>query len=193
MRKAVLVVPPNDYAANLNTLQIASLLAPPLGALSLGTYLQSAGVPVELVDVQVDCGLGLTPEADLALAQRVAEHLAAQADEIGWVGISCLSNATTGLTLGQEIARLLPDVPIILGGYFPSTNYALLLERFPFITAVVRGDVAAVKAAVEAGVRNAGKVGEVVASHVIARPHVNVDLVLPLGRLDEAKAEAGQG
>jgi ethanolamine utilization protein EutM/ethanolamine utilization protein EutN len=35
-------------------------------------------------------------------------------------------------------------------------------------------------------------VGEVVASHVIARPHVNVDLVLPLGRLDEAKAETGQ-
>jgi microcompartment protein CcmL/EutN len=62
-----------------------------------------------------------------------------------------------------------------------------------YVTAVVRGDVAAVKAAVEAGVRNAGKVGEVVASHVIARPHVNVDLVLPLGRLDEAKTESGQG
>ena len=59
-----------------------------------------------------------------------------------------------------------------------------------YVTAVVRGDVAAVKAAVEAGVRNAAKVGEVVASHVIARPHVNVDLVLPLGRLDEAKAES---
>jgi ethanolamine utilization protein EutM len=62
-----------------------------------------------------------------------------------------------------------------------------------YVTAVVRGDVAAVKAAVEAGVRNAAKVGEVVASHVIARPHVNVDLVLPLGRLEEAKAEGGQG
>jgi len=34
---------------------------------------------------------------------------------------------------------------------------------------------------------------EVVASHVIARPHVNVDLVLPLGRLDEAKAESRKG
>ena len=60
-----------------------------------------------------------------------------------------------------------------------------------YVTAVVRGDVAAVKAAVEAGVRNAAKVGEVVASHVIARPHVNVDLVMPLGRLEEAKAESG--
>jgi microcompartment protein CcmL/EutN len=61
-----------------------------------------------------------------------------------------------------------------------------------YVTAVVRGDVAAVKAAVEAGVRSAGKVGEVVTSHVIARPHVNVDLVLPLGRIEEAKAESGQ-
>jgi microcompartment protein CcmL/EutN len=57
-----------------------------------------------------------------------------------------------------------------------------------FVTAIVRGDVAAVKAAVEAGVRNAEKVGEVVAVHVIPRPHVNVDAVLPLGRAEEGKA-----
>jgi microcompartment protein CcmL/EutN len=50
--------------------------------------------------------------------------------------------------------------------------------------------VAAVKAAVEAGVRGAEKVGEVVAVHVIPRPHVNVDLVLPLGRTDQAAKEA---
>ncbi len=62
-----------------------------------------------------------------------------------------------------------------------------------YVTAIVRGDVAAVKAAVEAGVRNSEKVGEVVSSHVIARPHTNVDLVLPLGRLEEAEAEAGSG
>jgi len=57
-----------------------------------------------------------------------------------------------------------------------------------FVTAVVRGDVAAVKAAVEAGVRSAEKVGEIVAVHVIPRPHVNVDAVMPLGRVDEGKA-----
>ena len=49
-----------------------------------------------------------------------------------------------------------------------------------YVTAVVRGDVAAVKAAVDAGIRGAEKVGEVIATHVIARPHVNIDLVLPL-------------
>ena len=57
-----------------------------------------------------------------------------------------------------------------------------------YVTAVVRGDVAAVKAAVDSGVRGAEKVGEVISSHVIARPHTNIDLVLPLGRADEAAA-----
>ena len=51
-----------------------------------------------------------------------------------------------------------------------------------YVTAVVRGDVAAVKAALEAGARGAEKVGEVVSVHVIPRPHPNVDVTLPLGR-----------
>src|SRR6059058_5489349 len=51
-----------------------------------------------------------------------------------------------------------------------------------YVTAVVRGDVAAVKAAVEAGSRAAEKVGQLVSVHVIPRPHANVDTVLPLGR-----------
>jgi len=50
-----------------------------------------------------------------------------------------------------------------------------------FVTAIVRGDVASVRAAVEAGVRAAEKVGEIVSSHVIPRPHGNVDSALPLG------------
>jgi microcompartment protein CcmL/EutN len=60
-----------------------------------------------------------------------------------------------------------------------------------YVTAVVRGDVAAVKAAVQAGIQNAEKVGEIIASHVIARPHVNIDLVLPLGRKEQAESEMG--
>ncbi len=55
-----------------------------------------------------------------------------------------------------------------------------------YVTAVVRGDVAAVKAAVEAGVRGAEKIGEVVAVHVIPRPHANVDQAFPLGRQDSS-------
>jgi microcompartment protein CcmL/EutN len=58
-----------------------------------------------------------------------------------------------------------------------------------YVTAIVRGDVAAVKAACDAGQAAATRVGEIVSVHVIARPHTNVDVVLPLGRADEAKAE----
>ena len=55
-----------------------------------------------------------------------------------------------------------------------------------YITAVVRGDVAAVKAATDAGRLAASRVGEMVAVHVIPRPHPNVDEVLPLGRGSKA-------
>jgi ethanolamine utilization protein EutM len=56
-----------------------------------------------------------------------------------------------------------------------------------YVTAIVRGDVAAVKAATEAGQRAAERVGELVSVHVIPRPHVNIDAVLPLGRQKEAR------
>ena len=56
-----------------------------------------------------------------------------------------------------------------------------------FVTAVIRGDVAAVKAATEAGARQAERVGELVSVHVIPRPHGNIDAVLPLGRKPEKK------
>ena len=55
-----------------------------------------------------------------------------------------------------------------------------------FVTAIVRGDVAAVKAATEAGARQAERVGELVSVHVIPRPHMNVDAALPLGRAPDA-------
>ena len=47
------------------------------------------------------------------------------------------------------------------------------------VTVMVRGDVGAVKAATEAGAEVAGRLGEVVAVHVIPRPHSSVELILP--------------
>ena len=54
-----------------------------------------------------------------------------------------------------------------------------------YVTTIVRGDVAAVKAATEAGAKAAEKVGEMVSIHIIPRPHDNVDKTLPLGRGDK--------
>jgi ethanolamine utilization protein EutM len=60
-----------------------------------------------------------------------------------------------------------------------------------YVTAIVRGDVAAVRAALDAGGRAAERVGEVISVHIIPRPHGNVDAVLPLGRGPAGSGAAG--
>ena len=47
------------------------------------------------------------------------------------------------------------------------------------VSVMVRGDVGAVNAAVDAGAANASKLGELVAKHVIPRPHADVEKILP--------------
>ena len=47
------------------------------------------------------------------------------------------------------------------------------------VTVMVRGDVGAVKAAVESGSAAASRLGELVATHVIPRPHTDVEKILP--------------
>jgi ethanolamine utilization protein EutM len=48
-----------------------------------------------------------------------------------------------------------------------------------YVTVMVRGDVGAVKAAVDAGAAAAKRVGELVSVHVIPRPHNEVEYILP--------------
>ena len=58
------------------------------------------------------------------------------------------------------------------------------------VTVMVRGDVGAVKAATDAGAAAAEKVGELVSVHVIARPHTEVDNILPHGKISAEKPAA---
>ena len=50
------------------------------------------------------------------------------------------------------------------------------------VTAIVRGDVAAVKSATDAGAASARRVGELVSVHVIPRPHGSLEDALPIGK-----------
>jgi ethanolamine utilization protein EutM len=59
------------------------------------------------------------------------------------------------------------------------------------VTAFVVGDVAAVKAAIDAGSAAAGRVGEVVGVQVIPRPHEDLGAVLPLAGKKAAPVPAG--
>lgn len=52
------------------------------------------------------------------------------------------------------------------------------------VTVMVRGDVGAVKAATDAGASAAERVGELIAVHVIPRPHTEVDNILPHGKAE---------
>jgi ethanolamine utilization protein EutM len=58
------------------------------------------------------------------------------------------------------------------------------------VTAIVRGDVAAVKAATDAGAAAAARVGEVAAVHVIAKPHESLGQTVPIGAAAETAARA---
>ena len=51
-----------------------------------------------------------------------------------------------------------------------------------YVTVMVRGDVGAVKASVDAGAAAARRVGELIAVHVIPRPHKSLEDVLPIGQ-----------
>src|SRR5438477_4057067 len=54
------------------------------------------------------------------------------------------------------------------------------------VTAFVKGDVAAVKAAVDAGAEAAGRVGQVVSVHVIPRPHDELTGMMPAKKVGAA-------
>lgn len=60
-----------------------------------------------------------------------------------------------------------------------------------YVTAIVRGEVAAVKAATDAGAAAARRVGELVSVHVIPRPHQSVDVALPVSHQARKKGSGG--
>ena len=60
------------------------------------------------------------------------------------------------------------------------------------VAVMVSGDVGAVKAAVDAGTAAGKRVGEVVSSHVIPRPHEDIDFIIPAVQEEEKPAKKKQ-
>lgn len=58
------------------------------------------------------------------------------------------------------------------------------------VTTFITGDVAAVKAAVDAGAAAAGKIGQVIGVHIIARPHEELAAMMPKKKVAKAAANA---
>lgn len=76
----------------------------------------------------------------------------------------------TALVLGTD--AMLKAANVELAGPMKGVGSAL-------VSATVVGDVAAVNAAIETGAEIAGRHGEVVSAHVIARPHEDIESIIP--------------
>ena len=66
------------------------------------------------------------------------------------------------------------------------------VDKVISVTVSIVGEVAAVKSAVEAGVMAASAVGKVVSSHVIPRPHSDVDKLIDMFRKDKTQSAETQ-
>lgn len=105
---------------------------PPLGPLYIAGALERLGVSVEFRDYQ------LAPDADGFSGRRLADFLA---DHAEIVAVSCFVDM---LPVVIDATRILreesPDTTIILGGPGPSASADRILELYPWIDGVVRGE-----------------------------------------------------
>jgi microcompartment protein CcmL/EutN len=88
------------------------------------------------------------------------------------------TNEAIGIIETQGLTAILEATDAML----KAANVALVGKEkigAAYVTVIVRGDVAAVTAAVEAGSRAVGSLGKLVAAHVIARPHDDLAALLP--------------
>ncbi len=116
-----------------------------------------------------------TAKAPTKTVQRVkkqTEQPQTQKEEIRMVQQALGMVETRGLVAAVEAAdAMLKSANVVLVG----------TEKIGsgLVSVMVRGDVGAVKSAVEAGAANASRLGELVATHVIPRPHTDVEKILP--------------
>lgn len=89
---------------------------------------------------------------------------------------------TKGLTgLIEAADAMVKAAKVVLVGYEKTGG--------GYVTALVRGDVAACKAATDAGAAAAQKVGELVSVHVIPRPHSNLESIFPIALIGPTPAK----
>ena len=140
--------------------------------------------------------LSLTASCDMACAfgeHGLADHarrVIAQSENPDWGG-GLLAEAPVKPALPQQgewhgrpvIAELSTEEKTLVAEVV-TANVVLIGKEYVgagYVTVFVRGDVGAVKAATDAGAAAARRVGELVSVHVIPRPHVEVERILPKG------------
>ncbi len=113
-----------------------------------------------------------TAKAPTKTVQRVAKQKQQPKEEIRMAQEALGMVETRGLVAAIEAADAMTK----------AANVTLVgTEKIGsgLVTVMVRGDVGAVKSAVESGAASASRLGELVATHVIPRPHTDVEKILP--------------
>ena len=103
---------------------------------------------------------------------------------------------TSLIALGMVETRGLIGAVEAADGMVKAANVVLIGSEYVgggYVTVMVRGDVGAVKAATDAGAAAAKRVGELVSVHVIPRPHVDVEMILPKASKGAFGGRAAEG
>ena len=101
---------------------------------------------------------------------------------IGYVGKNMCDAVACGEIFASPSAKAFEDAIEAADAMVKAANVVLIgSEKIGsgLVSVMVRGDVGAVKSAVEAGGAAASRLGEVIATHVIPRPHTDVEKLLP--------------
>lgn len=111
---------------------------PPPGLLRLGGTLRERGVEVVLEDLAYRLAAGDVPAGD-AMVRGCAERLASANPEV--VGLSTMgATLPAAIAIAEELRGLLPNTRLVIGGPGAGGVDIALLERFPFLDLVVRGE-----------------------------------------------------
>lgn len=115
---------------------VDSEVHPPLGLLYLTSTLERAGYVVDLIDYQTSPVEH--PERDLFDLDTAVSSFGETADVVGF---SCMANLLPyTLLVARRLKELHPQKTIVLGGVGPFGVEELILERFPWVDVVVRGE-----------------------------------------------------
>jgi microcompartment protein CcmL/EutN len=121
----------------------------------------------------------------VAAVQSALDAGAQRAEEMGAKAIvKCIANpdaAPVGLIeFPNTLNPLYGGRDQFLSNDFPKNqNEIMSTKQEAIVTVIVKGDVAAVTAAVDAGAKAVGQLGKLIAAHVIARPHEDLTALLP--------------
>lgn len=116
------------------------ITSPPLSILTLGTYLNSKGVDVRIIDMELDYGLPLNEYGEKKLINRFINDIFTEV--VDWIGFTTTTpdHCLASINLSLAVKEVDPKIPIVFGGYQATITAKELLKRYNCIDAIIVGE-----------------------------------------------------